>query len=459
MPTDAHQSIQSSISTGTGFNRTRNATGSDTLANSQCLAPSPFFLILAIWLVAFATFSMPERAAPISALGLDSLALVKVGIRGIFLVLIGWAIIGYLRLESTRQIVAIYVPLALFIGWAFLSTFWSPMKAVSIGQALGQLLLLGISVNVALSCKNAAYESKILFHLCLMLLALSSVAIGLHTLFPDWGSLSRDRDFGVYHPTNIASAASIGLLLVLACGLSLKQRWAPSLLVIGLFIHVVALILASNRTALILDVPICAGLILFYGNRVMIASATLAVCLVVGLFLVFDPGLSSINAYFSDGTNYLSRGQTTAQLSALSGRQEMWTAIWDSYLESPILGHGFFVSSSGGELFVWHSLSNHTAHNMLLQALVSTGVVGLVLILWWGFRLLRLSLSPGIGIDRRYYSIFIPVGLWFLVWSLLIAAFLGPIRPESVSYAVIVGLFTSRIMQARNEKSGQDLPG
>ena len=188
------------------------------------LAPQPLFLILAIWLISFVTWTLPDRAVPSSVGGLDLLALAKVGIRGAFLVLIGWTVACYMRLASARKRAWLHWPLCLFVGWCIVSIAWSPLKAISLGQALGQLLLLLISINVALCCRNPDYQSKILFQLCLMSVTFSLLVMLLHYVFPDWATLDREEYLGLFHPTNVASTASTGLLLLLACALVLYRN-------------------------------------------------------------------------------------------------------------------------------------------------------------------------------------------------------------------------------------------
>lgn len=73
---------------------------------------------------------------------------------------------------------------------------------------------------------------------------------------------------------------------------------------------------------------------------------------------------------------YVQRGQTSEELQQVSGRAELWQAVWQHFLDSPICGHGYFVTSSTGKLDAWEGPSNQDAHNIVLQVLVTTGIVG-----------------------------------------------------------------------------------
>ena len=413
--------------------------------------PGATSIALAIWCLAFLTFDLPDRLGPASIGSLDLLALAKLLSRLVFLAVFGWTVACYLKLPRTQRLVGVYLPLLLFVGWAFVSTLWSPVKTISLGQSIGQLLLLLMSICVALSCRCQRNETKILFQLCSALFVFSFLVIFLHYAFPQWASLSRENYVGLFHPTNVASAASTGLLLVLGCSMGLKLAWAQRLALLAVPVHFVALLLSVNRLSLGLVMVLGFAMLMVYGGRIRVTALALAGCILLACFLVFDPGLTVGDSLVNATGGYASRGQSYEQLSALSGRDEMWRAIWNSYLESPLIGHGYFACSSTGMLDVWYLYANHTAHNLVLQALVSTGIIGFLLFFWWIFRLVRLALFPGIGKDYRYLAIFIPLACYFFFWSILNASYLGPIRPENVMAACVVGIFLNRVLLSEQE--------
>ena len=238
---------------------------------------------------------------------------------------------------------------------------------------------------------------------------------------------------------------------MVGCGLAFKYSWTRRLTKFAIPIHAFALLLASNRLSIVLDLIIVAILVVVYCHRALLAALTLAVCLAAITYLVLDPGLNAANRLVRLGGEYAIRGETHDSLSELSGRNEMWAAMWISYLESPVLGHGYFVSAAAGKLDVWEEYANHSAHNMVLQTLVSTGVIGLVLILWWKLYLLKFMFSSGVSSDSRYYAIFIPLATWYFGWSMLNAAFVGPFRPETIAFSVVVGILIHRVMTTRNQ--------
>jgi len=124
--------------------------------------------------------------------------------------------------------------------------------------------------------------------------------------------------------------------------------------------------------------------------------------------------------------------------------------MWGSYRQSPWIGHGYFVSSASGEIYVWYEWANWTAHNVTLQTLVTTGLVGTVLLAcgvgFPSFRLLRSRWAdPHTG---NVFRLVLIVGAWFIVWGLFNASFLGPIEPESVVFFATLGLAAAHVPNA-----------
>ena len=101
-------------------------------------------------------------------------------------------------------------------------------------------------------------------------------------------------------------------------------------------------------------------------------------CVAAAAYLPVDPGGRRAQHLVSQATDHVYRGQE-GNLTELSGRREMWEAVWTSYQQSPWIGHGYFVSSADGEIHVWGVWGNWTAHSIYLQILASTGMVGMVL--------------------------------------------------------------------------------
>ena len=184
----------------------------------------------------------------------------------------------------------------------------------------------------------------------------------------------------------------------------------------------------------------------------MLASIVVTTSLAMACYLIVDPGLTLVDAFLGSSVDFLHRGQSTGELTELSGRSEMWAKMWKSYLDSPIVGHGYFVCSSTGELYVWFTTQNHTAHNAILQSLVTTGLVGFLIFILWHISLFLMLIKTTISklTSPVNQCLVPPILLWFVCWCLLNSSILGPVRPESVVYAITVGLLVGQYQALQN---------
>jgi len=418
-----------------------------------------FVVKVAFFCFPFLAFTMPERDSPISIGSIDALALGKllalVAVLGFGSMILAkqWLQARGQSLQSSVQkqhnffrVTEALWPYFAFLGWAILSVTWSPRVSISLGQAGGVTSLLIISSLVALVAANAGGTERILKCLCVSLLVLSFFVLLMHVAFPGLSGLDRRMliagEDGIIHPTAASANASLGLLIATCCFFVQKYSWARQMLIAAAIIHAPILILASSRAALGMTFVTISLCLLLTGDNLRRAWLGLAGGL-GGLFLMLtNPGFHSFSSNSNLGVSYIMRGQSLTQLKALSGREEMWTKVWDEYLKSPLKGHGYFLTSSTGEMEVWDMLANHTAHNIYLQVLSGTGIIGLLLFLIAiGTLLLRfLKLKDGDTVAQQMFVLLGLCMLWFAGWSFFSASFMGPVRSESIVFYALIGL-------------------
>jgi O-antigen ligase len=415
----------------------RRIAARNRLANARCLLLS----LACGWLLMLVTYSPAGRDTRGATLSTDAFAVaklvVRVGVLAVFL-----PVVFYLWRSPRRgAVLRVLFPWAIFLAWATLSVAWSPLKSVSIVQAFSLGVLVLMSVAVALSCDGPQAVSRTFFSLALALLICSSVLLLLRIAQPESGSLSREGA-GVLHSTAASAAAGLGIVLLVSGVVVGHWKWTGYLLVPGLAVHSATLILANNRMSLIATAAISLGLFLLFGRRGWRSLAVAAAAVVGLIYLTLDAGLSLAGDAASSLGAYAGRGQSVEELAALSGRAEMWEAIWKSFLDSPLIGHGYFVSSAKGELYVWYEWGNWTAHNVWLQVLVSTGVIGAALVLWGLMRAFGGVFWAAVRgtVDARLAILFASLVGWYLIWGAANESFVGPLQPESVVFFTCLGL-------------------
>lgn len=409
------------------------------------------------WLLMLTSFSLPGREGAVSIGAIDWVAALKVGTRALALVALLSEIARQWRQPRRPEVTRAFWPLGLFVLWALMSTLWSPLKAATFGQSLSMSVLFLLAVALALGWREA-HDSRVAFgHLAVGFLMISLAVLVADLVSHDLSGLNRDWEEGgspgLWHPTTIAATASLGLIMLVALSVIEQKPMRRALLVPAAAVHVAILMMAVSRMALFMT-AVGLALVLSTGvTRRQLASATLAMCLLGVVYPIIDPGFEKAAVAMDAAGLYLTRGESGEQLRTLSGRTELWQAVWASFLESPVLGHGFHVASADGELDVFGGPSYRTAHNALLHVLVSTGLIGTVLVLV-GFTVpIRLAVRRLRADERsrRTGRFLLVLGCWYLGWSQLSESFMGQLAPESVLFFCALGV---AIGQAAGQATG-----
>ncbi len=385
-------------------------------------------------------FSAPGREAPADSL--DIISFLKFLVRFSLCLWMCWLIFARLRQSGMQRILLYCLPLLAFLVWAIASVLWSPLRFISLGQALGLSTVVLLLLVVADRSQEPGAGSAFLFSLAAAMTFYSAIIVAGMFLAPDRIGITRS-DVGVFHPTNIGATASLGLILNLALHFLRQWKWSFAVLVISVPFHGLALLAANNRVSLALLIVIGLVLCVWRANRLALAAGTILISGAGLMLLLLDPQLESLQRFSAVGGSYVMRGQEGEQLTQVSGRMEMWQAMITSYLDSPVRGHGLFVSSATGSIDVWFKDDNHTAHNAVLQVLVSTGLIGFALVMAFLVRLvIDCALANSRDSQRTAISMLLGILLcWFFGWSITNESIFGPLQPETVCFYVVAGLF------------------
>jgi O-antigen ligase len=139
------------------------------------------------------------------------------------------------------------------------------------------------------------------------------------------------------------------------------------------------MLLAGGKTGIVAGV-FSALLFFVLQKRIRYAIGSLVVFLVIGAVLLATTPLAK----------YLEDYGRSGEASTITGRTDLWTAIWPAILERPIVGHGYvasrFLTFDLGEDLGWEP--PHT-HNSFLEPLYNNGIPGLLLVLIMNFIIAR----------------------------------------------------------------------
>lgn len=398
-----------------------------------------FIALVCCWLLVFVTFSVPGRDAP-SLSSLDPIALAKVGARAVSLGLLGCLLLPLWNTPKRRLVTRCLFPLLSFVGLAVVSTLWSPLASFTLGQSASLTVQFLLAMTIAVLWSSPRDTSTVICSLSTALLAVSMILVIARLAAPSMYSMSREGA-GMFHATSAGATASLGLLVLITARLLWNWQWTRILLP-GALIHLIVLMVAINRVSLLLTLVLVPLVLFRYANRAIALTTLLALCLAGGCYLAVDPGFSLMESLFGPASTYVNRGQSINDLRSLSGRGEMWSAVWGAFLQSIWLGHGYSVCSPTGELYVWYEWSNWTAHNVVLQCLMSTGIIGFGLLVWGLLRIASgwLKQYRRGQVSHQLTVLLAIVACWYVCWGTFNATFLGPVTPESVAFFVFVGL-------------------
>lgn len=425
-------------------------------------------LKIAMVIMALATISPPEDLSATSQ-STDSIlppkviSQLKLLARATGAILISTVLLGRSYRENIWRHLCWCLPLLLFSGWIFASTLWSPLRSTTLNQAGSISILFLLTYGLTVVCRTREDTVSVLQTLSKLLILISMGLILLRLVAPNYGALTRDSG-GLFHSTNSSATASLGILISLLTHYVSRtngrkghpNQW--TILLLAFAVHAVALLLAGNRTTLFLTTALTATILLLFSRREKVAVAISAIGVAGLVYLLIDPTARAVEKMGTKVTAGLAQGQTGKQLRSISGRSEMWEEIWISYQQSPVRGHGYFVTSRTGKIHVWGEWGNWTAHNVYLQLLVTSGAIGFILFGSHVAMYLFAVFSAAIRKDafcNRIAVLAIFFAIWFAGWGMLNSSIFGPIQPEAIIFFTISGLLFANAKRPEGLETGQ----
>ena len=274
--------------------------------------------------------------------------------------------------RSLRVLPPVWPAFALWGLWAALSMLWSLDPALSEKEWRNELFYSGLAFVVCHVAAQAERSERIF----LAVLPIAALALCGNAVYDQWRSAPISPDGWHGGPGNLSAMLLILLPCVLAAGWYAVRTGAHAFAVAAAGLGAVVLVAgyaADNRTvwlAFALQALLAGGLVQQrssprIGKRAWIAGALIVVTGIAMAALVHQERLAS----------------KEATPLASDPRFEVWAAAASLVGDRPLTGYGFgrgmlhepLVRLTGNPM-LWHS------HNLLLDATLQTGLVGLLLL-------------------------------------------------------------------------------
>lgn len=399
------------------------------------------------WLLMFMTiFAVDDDTS--SGISVEWLLYFKMACRVVAFCVLNLSLMRFLYESRAWDVMRRVVPWVLFSAWSLLTITWSPTPVWSTGQLWTLVIYITFAAHVAVSIRSADDVSFLLKGLSIGLLAINGGIIVLRLVAPELTGLSRLQPSVIGDATSLAASASLGLLLLVAAHQLWGWTWTRSLLVPGIAIHGTMMLLAASRTSFAATALSIGYLFTRHSRRGVLWTTVLAISFGIGAYVVSDPDLGLSELALQRVERYIDRENDPDQYrTTFNGRTQVWEIAWTSFAASPWLGQGYYNIAPTATVELWGHEQRAHAHNLPLQMLVSTGVIGFLLWTWaMGAPYWRALTGSRVGRDadratsRRIWEFALVVVGWFFLWCQFTVSFMGTPQVETSIYFALVGL-------------------
>jgi O-antigen ligase len=264
------------------------------------------------------------------------------------------------------------VPALLFLGWTLMSAIWSvhPAKAlVDAGQRL-EFTVAGVALIAALPLDGRHTRRTLVGYVAgATTLAIATVIIGF----------AAHRFIGVYplgiHKNAAGSLLSYGLLAALVLRLNTPRGGRKAWLAAGCLVILVGLVFTGSRGAWVGTLVALATITALRRPQLLWPVVSITLVAVALFLLILPPDVLAERAGFEE------------RYSTAAIRADTWQEGVRAISASPMLGVGAgnFVARIDGRNF------QSDPNNVFLLTWAETGLLGLVMLLWFLVACLRLA--------------------------------------------------------------------
>ena len=259
-----------------------------------------------------------------------------------------------------------YLALAMFM---IASTLWSVSPSLTLTRScIFMFGLIALITLVHMSVRPVRTMQKTLVYGSCIVAWLS---IAAHLLLPAMCTVNPNRVglAGItMHPNTLGGVVVIGFTLSLGMTVNSYEKWLLRLGRLGMIIDAV---LTFSVTSLVM-ICITGSLYIMFSTRPYTRGAYL-----IGLAMTVL--VVTIIGYTGVRDNFM---HMVGRDNSFSGRDVLWSVVWDQSMQHPLLGHGygaFWYEGRGRELVeTWNP---RQAHNAYLDTLADLGITGLLFVL------------------------------------------------------------------------------
>ena len=382
----------------------------------------------------------PEGSPTRGALDLQTL------VKGFLYALLLVFSIGMLRRSlADRSIWILFSTYALVTS---LSAIYSPTPLLALGSALA---ILAIAVASGALSEMTKFEARAAWNwLFWAIAAMAAASLAMYLFVPDIAVASRVAGVGRLRgvtgaPNSLGPILAIGIISAWFAIPQLASRGRTLLAVCALGMMIVALVLTGSRAAQF-GLVISAGVMfLVIAPRVGFVAISLALLAVLTV-VVFDWADFIGDALVSA----VSRSGRLDEITSFTGRNQIWAFCINKWAEAPWLGFGLGSPRaiiSLGYVDQWGNTTG-SAHNVVLESLLTSGVIGTsLLLLFWGTLFLalvrkRVTLgTEGAADSRRLADVLIGVTVFVAADGILEKSFAGVPSPATVLLGLVVATY------------------
>jgi O-antigen ligase len=327
-----------------------------------------FLLVMVVAVILLSDLSLRGRSERLDAQSAVKFALWLSG-----LLLLPWRVEVLARVRQHLPTLA----LGLFGLWALASTVYSITLVYTLAAALAFLGLWTTAVVLA----TAVEEGRAMRWVTATLGAMAAASLLLYAAAPDIAMVVYENSTvlrlgGIFGNANaLGGVSALALLLIALAWFGVRYRGLAWMTLLVVPVCGACLVLTQSRTAML--GLVAAVLVVGVRRLPFLLLPLLALGASAVVVIVAYPGALDVLIAL------VARSGRVEQVTTFTGRTEIWQFVMAAIAEAPVLGYGFastreLIPAGYAGPYGWTTTS---AHNLWLQTWVSTGLIGLALVL------------------------------------------------------------------------------